>query len=226
MISTFLSCIQSLTFFAQWHGALSSWNSHRRRVSGNNTSEPGSIFLLRAEMYFWSFMIFWHSSRNPTPNTARCFSVGLMRSGFHSSPHRLLKNEFQEWLPTSNFDSSENNTLCHSDHVQFSWACAQANWHFLFVSMVLLQARQPLIPLSARRWSTVLVLVYTRFTIDPENVGSPYTVSQATLAECLRETYCQRAFSLQLPLPQWNTNIRSIQTYFADLRCEKWWIKL
>ena len=156
----------------------------------------------------------------------RCFSVGSMHSGFHSLPGRLLTNEFREWLPTSNFDSSENNTLCHSDHVQFSWACAQANWHFLFVSMVFLRARQPLIPLSARRWSTVLVLVYTRFTIDPENVGSPYTVSQATLAECLRETYCQRAFSLQLPLPQWNTNIRSIQTYFADLRCEKWWIKL
>ena len=153
-------------------------------------------------------MVFWHSSRNPSQDRARVFSVGSMHSGFHSSPGRLLTNEFREWLPTSNFDSSENNTLCHWDHVQFLWACAQANWHSrcLFVSTVFfckpgslsvhcsqavdvlswLKLVHQLTPpnLSSVVDSQGVYQLKTAwqggywFMVDPEKGWSPYTVSQ------------------------------------------------
>ena len=147
---------------------LSSWNLYRRRVSENNTSALGSIFLLRLRDVFFTIHDSLTFLKNPTPEHAMhpnimtqdvCFSVWSMHSGFHSSPDRLLRNEFPEWLPTSNFDSSEHNTPCHWARAQFLWACAQSNrWYrYLFVSRGFLQSRQPFSPLSTGLWRTVLV---------------------------------------------------------------------
>ena len=181
-----------------------------------------------------------------------CFSVGSMHSDFHSSPGHLLTNEFEEWLPTSNRTILFATGIVSS----FLWACAQANWNSscFFVSTVFfckpgslsvhcsqavdvlswLKLVHQLTPpnLSSVVNSQGVYQLKTAwqggswFMIDPEKGWSPYTVSQATRAECLREPYSRIARSWQLLLPQWNTNLRSIQTYFADLCGEQWWIKL
>ena len=127
-----------------------------------------------------------------------------------------LTNEFQEWLPTSNFDFSENITLCHLARVHFceraprlidalaacSWAevfCKPGTLSVCFPQALDLLSWLTLVhQLTPPKHSSVVDLqgVYQLktawqggwFMIDPEKCWSPYTASQATLAECLRET--------------------------------------
>ena len=164
-------------------------------------------------MHFSPFMVFWHSSRNPTPDRARVFQC---RHDAFWLP-LLTRLSSHKWISIRIAYIKQNNTLCHWDCVQFLWACGQANWpsHGLFLSIVSLcepgcisvhcpQAVDVLSwltlvhQLTPPKHSSVVDLqgVYQLktawqggwFMIDPEKCWSPYTASQATLAECLRET--------------------------------------